>query len=200
LATWLQDRRRSLLVAAPVVSGNDANNTVTITCATAAATIRYTTNNTRPTVASALYAAPFVLADGTFTVRAVAFSAAGMQSVETKETVIFTPPPLPTITLTSMPIDGSNYEGDNLWHYWGRLLWTYNLNGYANAGIVVEFSIAFGPWTSLSTAATVTAGTLDWATGNMGGPFLPGTGVRWRAKHPSGNWSNTLNGQLGAPE
>src|SRR5688572_5791568 len=75
VATWLQDRRRALTVAAPVISGNDANNTVTITCATAGATIHYTPNNTRPTRASALYSGPFVLADGTFTVRAVAFTA-----------------------------------------------------------------------------------------------------------------------------
>jgi len=100
-----------------------------------------------------------------------------------------------------MPIDGSTDEGGGYRHYWGRLLWTYNLNGYANNVVIeVEYSMDLGPWTSLATAAAVTDGTLDWATGNMGGPFMPGTGVRWRAKHPSGNWSSIWSDQMGALE
>ena len=61
-------------------------------------------------------------------------------------------------------------------------------------------AINVGPWTAFSTSATVTDGTLNWTTVNMGGPFPFATPVRWRAKHPSGNWSNTLVDQLGNPE
>lgn len=199
LAGWSQDRRRILFVAAPVISGNDANNTVTITCATIGAVIYYTTNNTRPTRASALYSGPFVLADGTFTVRAVAFTAAGMESVETLSMVVFTSA-LPAITLTSMNIVSSTPVGGGNYHHTGSLNWTYNLNGYPDAVITVEYAVNLAPWTALAASEMVTAGALNWATVNMGGPYLFGLTIRWRAKHPSGDWSNTLTGQLGNPE
>ena len=199
LATWMQNRRRELFVAAPVISGNDGNNTVTITCATAGAAIHYTTNNTSPTRASALYSGPFALADGTFTVRAVAFTAAGLESIETMSTVVFTTP-LPVVSLSYMNITSGTDQGGGNWHHTGSLVWTYNLNGFANAGITVEYSINIGPWTAFTTSATVTDGTLNWATVNMGGPFPFTIPIRWRAKHPSGDWSNTLTDQLGNPE
>lgn len=50
---------------------NDENNTVTISCATAGATIHYTTDGTAPTAESAVYTAPIVLTDAA-TVKAIA--------------------------------------------------------------------------------------------------------------------------------
>jgi len=64
--------------------------TVTLECATAGATIHYTTDGSEPTAASAVYSAPFAVT-GTVTVKAIAFADAYLESAVF--TQAFTPAP-----------------------------------------------------------------------------------------------------------
>ncbi|MDE7126231.1 MAG: chitobiase/beta-hexosaminidase C-terminal domain-containing protein, partial [Muribaculaceae bacterium] len=61
-----------------------AKNTVSITCATEGAAIRYTTDGTDPTAESTLYSAPFTIAKAT-TVKAIATKGSDISAVATKD-------------------------------------------------------------------------------------------------------------------
>lgn len=58
--------------ATPLVAFNTSTGQVTITCATAGATIRYTTDGSNPTTSSTTYSGAFIPADGDYEIRAIA--------------------------------------------------------------------------------------------------------------------------------
>lgn len=75
------------VVQSPVITGETPfleNTTVTITCATAGAEIRYTTDGEDPTAESQLYSEPFTLTEAA-TVKAIAIKGGNNSSIVSKE-------------------------------------------------------------------------------------------------------------------
>lgn len=76
----------AVAVYSPVIA-LQPKNTVSITCATEGATIRYTTDGSVPTAASTLYSAPFTF-DKAMTVKAIAFKGSDKSAISSKEVYI----------------------------------------------------------------------------------------------------------------
>ncbi len=99
-------------VAIPAISPDGGSHVgsvnVSITCPTAGATIRYTTNGAEPTSASALFSAPFTLTNSA-TVKARAFKSGSNDSGIA--TAAFTITPTPAVATPVFSPNGGSYVG-----------------------------------------------------------------------------------------
>jgi len=94
-------------VASPMITpdGGTFSNTVkvTLSCATAGATIRYTTNGSTPTSKSTAYAKTAITLTNSCTLQAVAFKTKMVNSAVASAAFTIIPPPPLTVITTSLP-------------------------------------------------------------------------------------------------
>ena len=100
------DMNNKIKVAQPIVSVNQSNFSVSITCGTAGAEIRYTTNGAEPTESSTLYSGAFTI-DPPTTIKAKAFKS-GMISSDVFE--VFVEEPLQVLPTPSISVARVNYN------------------------------------------------------------------------------------------
>ena len=103
------------LVAAPTFNPAggvySSQQSVSISCGTNGATIRYTTNGAEPTSSSSLYSGPILVSSGTLTIKAKAFktemldsnTASATFTISIPTSTIVTPTPTPSQTPESTP-------------------------------------------------------------------------------------------------
>jgi hypothetical protein len=103
--TWIWQGKVAAPVFSPVGGTYTGAQSVSISCSTSGANIRYTTNGAEPTSSSTLYTGSISVTTGTTTIKAKAF-ASGMTDSDTASATytIQTPTPTPTPTPTSSPV------------------------------------------------------------------------------------------------
>lgn len=103
IITWIWQGKIATPVFSPVGGAYTGAQSVSISCSTSGATIRYTTNGAEPTSSSTLYTGSISVTTGTTTIKAKAFASGMTDSDTASATYTIQPTPTPTPTASPVP-------------------------------------------------------------------------------------------------